>query len=262
MNSSGLFAARWLWYRTRPGQGLIPDRDFLFEQRFTGGADERFPEFARDLARLNARVIISNTPAGVRAAQQLDPPIPVVMMIMNDPVGTGLVASLARSGNLTTGTASLNEDITPKLLEFLLEIVPKARVLGILFNPLNPTNPVILENLRAKADSVGIKLIPIAFTPRDDLDTLFAAPEAQNLDALQILGDPGIGDLRDRVATQATMRRLPLFSTSPLVAEAGGLVSYGPSVTKLLRRAGYYVKRILEGTSQPICRSNSRRDLS
>src|SRR5882672_1246568 len=78
-------------------QGLIPDRDFLFEQRFTGGADERFPEFARDLARLNARMILANTPAGVRAVQRLDPPIPIVMMLMTDPVGAGLVASLDRS---------------------------------------------------------------------------------------------------------------------------------------------------------------------
>jgi hypothetical protein len=92
--------------------GLIEDRDFTFEQRFTDGVDERFPEFARDLARLNARMILANTPAGVRAVQRLDPPIPVVMVIMNDPVGAGLVASLAHPGNLTTGTANLNEDIT------------------------------------------------------------------------------------------------------------------------------------------------------
>jgi putative ABC transport system substrate-binding protein len=230
-------------------QGLIPDRDFLFEQRFTGGADERFPEFARDLARLNARMILANTPAGVRAVQRLDPPIPIVMMLMTDPVGAGLVASLARPGNLTTGTANLNEDITPKLLEFLLEIVPKARVLGVLFNPLNATNPVILENLRGKADSVGVKVVPVAFSPRDDLDPLFAALVAQNPDALQMIGDPGIGDLRDRIAARARMHRLPLFSTNLLIVEAGGLVSYGASVTKLLRRTGYYVKKILEGTS-------------
>ena len=229
--------------------GLIEDRDFTFEQRFTDGVDERFPEFARDLARLNPRMILANTPAGVRAVQRLDPPIPVVMVIMNDPVGAGLVASLAHPGNLTTGTANLNEDITPKLLEFLREIVPKARVLGVLFNPLNATNPVILENLRVKAGSVGVKVVPIAFKPRDDLATLFATLAAQHPDALQMIGDPGIGDLRDRIAAQARTHRLPLFSTSPLVAEAGGLVSYGASVNKLLRRTGYYVKKILEGTS-------------
>ncbi|HTG07844.1 MAG TPA: ABC transporter substrate-binding protein [Bradyrhizobium sp.] len=227
--------------------GLIQDRDFIFEQRFTGGADERFPEFARELARLNARMILTNTPAGVRAVQRLDPPLPVVMTNMNDPVGAGLVASLAHPGNLTTGTASLNEDVTPKLLEFLREIVPKANIVGVLFNPLNPTNPVIVENLRGKAASVGLKTVPVAFKPRDDLDALFAALMAQHPDALQIIGDPGIGDLRDRVATQARTHRLPLFSTSPLVVEAGGLVSYGASVYKTLRRTGYFVRKILDG---------------
>jgi ABC-type uncharacterized transport system substrate-binding protein len=148
--------------------GLIQGRDFIFEQRFTAGDDERFPEFARDLARLNARMILANTPAGVRAAQRLDPPLPVVMIIMNDPVGAGLVASLAHPGNHTTGTANL-------------------------------------------------------------------------------IGDPGIGDLRDRIAALAQMHRLPLFSTSPLIVEAGGLVSYGASVYKILRRTGYYVKKILDG---------------
>jgi putative ABC transport system substrate-binding protein len=227
--------------------GLIQDRDFIFEQRFTGGADERFPEFARELARLNARMILTNTPAGVRAVQRLDPPLPVVMTNMNDPVGAGLVASLAHPGNLTTGTASLNEDITPKLLEFLREVVPKASIVGILFNPLNPTNPVIVENLRGKADSVGLKAVAVGFKPRDDLDAMFAALMAQHPDALQIIGDPGIGDLRDRIAAQARTHRLPLFSTSLLVVEAGGLVGYGASVYKILRRTGYFVRKILDG---------------
>jgi putative ABC transport system substrate-binding protein len=227
--------------------GLIEGRDFILEHRFTAGDDERFPEFVRDLARLKARMILANTPAGVRAAQRLDPPIPVVMVVMNDPVGAGLVASLAHSGNHTTGTATLNEDVTPKLLEFLRETVPKARVLAVLFNPLNPTNPVILENLRVYAASVGVTVLPIALKPRDDLDALFTALTAQRPDALQIIGDPGIGDLRDRIAALAQMHRLPLFSTSPLIVEAGGLVCYGASVYKILRRTGYYVKKILDG---------------
>jgi putative ABC transport system substrate-binding protein len=229
--------------------GLIQGRDFVFEQRFTAGDDERFPEFARDLARLQARMILANTPAGVRAVQRLDPPIPVVMVIMNDPVGAGLVASLAHSGNHTTGTASLHEDVTPKLLEFLREIVPNARVLGVLFNPLNATNPIILENLRVKADSVGVKVLPIAFKPRDDLDALFAVLGAQHLDALQIIADPGIVDLKHRITALAAAHRLPLFSSSVLIVEAGGLVSYGASVNKILRRTGYYVKKILEGAN-------------
>src|SRR3982075_2800444 len=228
--------------------GLIQCRDLVFEQRFTAGDDERFPEFARDLARLQARMILANTPAGVRAGQRLDPPIPVVMVIMNDLGGAALAGSLAHSGNHAAGTASLHDDVTPKLLEFLREIVPNARVLGVLFNPLNATNPIILENLRVKADSVGVKVLPIAFKPRDDLDALFAVLGAQHLDALQIIADPAIVDLKHRITALAAAHRLPLFSSSVLIVEAGGLVSYGASV-KILRRTGYYVKKILEGAN-------------
>ncbi len=220
--------------------GLILGRDFLFEPRFAAGDDDRFPELARELVQLNAQIILANTPAGARAAQRLNPPVPVLITLMNDPVGAGLIKSLAHPGNHTTGTASLNEDVTPKLLEFLREIVPRATSLAVLFNPLNPTNPIILENLRAKAHVAGITVYPYALKPRDNLDTLFVALAAQRLDALQVIGDPAIGDLRGRLAARAIALGLPIFSTSTIVAEAGGLISYGAPVNKMLSRMGYY----------------------
>jgi len=229
--------------------GLIEGRDYVFEPRFTGGDDERFPELARELVRLNVRMILANTPAGARAAQRLDPPVPVLLTLMNDPVGAGLVASLAHPGNHTTGTASLNEDLTPKLLEFLREIVPKATVLAVFFNPSNPTNPAIMDNLRANAHPAGITVIPLALKPRDDVDAMFSALAARRPDALQIIGDPAVGELRYRIAALALAHRLPTFSTSQLFAEAGCLVSYGASVNKGLRRMGYYVKKILDGAN-------------
>jgi putative tryptophan/tyrosine transport system substrate-binding protein len=227
--------------------GLTLGQDFLFEPRFAGGDDDRFPELARELVQLNARIILANTPAGARAAQRLNPPVPVLITLMNDPVGAGLITSLAHPGNHTTGTASLNEDVTPKLLEFLREIVPHATSLAVLFNPLNPTNPVILENLRAKAQLAGITLFPHSLKPRDDLDSLFLALAAQRPDALQVIGDPAIGDLRGHLAARALVLGLPIFSTSSIVAEAGGLISYGAPVNRMLSRMGYYVKRILDG---------------
>ena len=227
--------------------GLVPGRDFVFEPRFTGGDDDRFPELARELARLKARVILANTPAGVRAAQQLDPPIPVVMTLMNDPVGAGLISSLARPGNHTTGTANLNEDVTPKVLDFVREILPKATKIAVLYNPLNSTHAAILENFSSKSASAGVVLIPLQLKPRDNLDALFSKLAAKRVDAVQILGDPAIGDLRDRLATLALAQGLPLFSTSSIVTEAGGLLSYGGAVNKMLSRMGYYVRRILDG---------------
>ena len=228
--------------------GLIPGRDFIFEPRFTEGDDERFPELARELARLKARVILANTPAGVRAAQQLDPPIPVLMTNMNDPVGAGLISSLAHPGNHTTGTASLNEDVTVKLLEFVKEVLPKATRIAVLHNPLNPTHPAILQNLLSKSNGAGVELIPSALKPHDDLDALFSRLTTERVDAALLLGDPAVTEtLRDRLAALALARKLPLFSTSETATEAGAILSYGGPVYKMLSRMGYYVRRILDG---------------
>jgi putative tryptophan/tyrosine transport system substrate-binding protein len=229
--------------------GLVPGRDFVLEPRFTGGDDGRFPELARELAGLKARVIMANTPAGVRAAQSLDPPIPVLITIMNDPVGAGLINSLAHPGNHTTGTANLNEDLTPKVLEFVREVLPKATSVAVLFNPLNSTNASIVENLQPKAQSAGIALSPLALKPRDDLDALFEALRARRPDAVQIIGDPAIFDLRRQLVERAGTAGLPLFATSSIMTEAGGLLSYGAPVNKMLARMGYYVKRILDGAN-------------
>jgi hypothetical protein len=116
--------------------GLLIGRDVLFEPHFTGGDDALFPVFVRELAQKNVRMILANTPAGVRAAHHLDPPVPVLMVHMTDPVREGLIASLARPGGHTTGTASLNTDLTPKLLEFLREIFPKGDGFGRHIQPL------------------------------------------------------------------------------------------------------------------------------
>jgi putative ABC transport system substrate-binding protein len=227
--------------------GLIPGRDFIFEARFTGGDDERFPELARELARLKARVILANTPAGVRAAQKLEPPIPVLMTLMNDPVGAGLISSLAHPGNHTSGTANLNEDVTPKVLEFVREVYPHANRIAILYNPLNSTHAPIVKDLKAKSGLVGVTLIPSPLKPRDNLDALFAKLAADRIDAVQLLGDPAITDLRDRLAALALSQGIPLFSTGSIVTEAGALLSYGAPINKLLSRMGYYVKRVLDG---------------
>ena len=227
--------------------GLVEGRDYVLEERFAGGDNARIIEFANELARSKVRMILANTPAGVRAAQRLDPHVPVLMMVMTDPVGAGLVSSLANPGNHTTGTASLNQDLTPKLLEFVSEIVPKTRVFAALFNPANPTSPVMMENLRVNGDRTGMTVLPFALEPRTDLDALFSTLATRHLDALQVIGDPSINDVRYRLAELAVAHRLPLFSTSSLFAEAGGLISYGASVSKILRRMGYYVKKILDG---------------
>lgn len=229
--------------------GLVPGRDFILEPHFADGFNDRFETLAKELARKGARVILSNNPAAVRAVQRLDPPVPVVMTNMNDPVGNGLIMSLARPGNGTTGTASLNADTTPKLLEFVHEILPKAAVLAALFNPSNPSNPALVDNLIKMAALFDIKVVPFRMKSIGELDEVLAAIAALHPDALQILSDPLLSDSGDKISEVALSKLIPVFSTSEVTVEAGGLVRYGASARKVLRRTGYYVKKILDGAN-------------
>ena len=227
--------------------GLVDGRDYVFEARFAGGRYERFPELARELAQAGARVILVNTIASARAAQNLVPPAAVVMMSINDPVAMGLIASLARPGGHTTGMASLNEDLTPKLIEFQRSILPKAASIATLYNPENPTNQAFLRDLRERASALGLSAAAIEVRSRDELEAAFAALPAQRPDALMVVADSGLFDLSDRIAALALMHRLPTFSTSPDFVKLGGLIAYGASREKLYIRAAWYVKRILDG---------------
>ncbi len=141
--------------------GLVEGRDYIFDARFSAGRYEKFPEMARELAQAGVSVILVNTIASVRAAQSLVPHVPVVMMSINDPIGMGLIASLARPGGHTTGIATLAEDLTPKLLEFQRAILPKATSIAVLYNPANPTSPAFFKDLKQRAGSLGISAVPL-----------------------------------------------------------------------------------------------------
>src|SRR5258708_17730253 len=168
-------------------------------------------------------------------------------MMANDPVGMGLIASLARPGGRTTGLATLNDDLTAKILEFLRTIVPGAKVLGALFNPANPSNPTMLEGIRARVGEMGMTVHAVALQSPEDLRSALAALAAGKPDAVQIVPDSANLDLADRVASFAIGHRLPLVMSWPEIVEFGGLLGYGASERKLLVRAGYYLKRILDG---------------
>jgi putative ABC transport system substrate-binding protein len=229
--------------------GLIEGRDYVLETRFATGNYERFPEMARELAQSGARLMLGLTIASVRAAQNLMPPLPVVMLAINDPVGTNLVASLARPGGHTTGMATLNEDLTPKLLEIQHDVLPNARTIAALFNPLNPTNPVFLANLRAAAGPMGITVLPFELKSPGELESVFAALAAQHPDMLQIVADSGIIDMHDHIAALALAHRLPSFANLTNYARFGGLMAYGISLEALFIRATYFVKRSMDGAS-------------
>lgn len=229
--------------------GLVEGRDYVLEARYANGLYERFPELARELKEAGVAIIITNTIASVRAAQRLTPPIPIVMCPINDPVGNGLIASLARPGGVTTGVATLNEDLTAKMLEFQRAILPDLKKVVALYNPGNPSNPRAVDDLRGRATELSITVLPVALRSPLEIDAIFATVVAAKPDSLQVISDSGTSDLSDRIADFAIAQRLPSCSTLSNFAEFGGLLTYGPPRKKMLMRSGYYVKRILEGAN-------------
>jgi putative tryptophan/tyrosine transport system substrate-binding protein len=229
--------------------GLVEGRDYVLDTQFAAGDYELFPDMTHKLMQAGARILLVNTVASTRAAQNVNPPVPVVMLNINDPVGTGLVRSLARPGGFTTGMASLSEDLTPKLLESQREVVPKASAIAALFNPGNPTNPPYVAKLSAVAAAMGITVLPFALKAHGELDAVFSALVAQHPDTLQLVGDTGNMDLADRIAALAIAHRIPAFSTYAPFAILGGLLTYGITERDLFTRAAYYVKRIVGGAT-------------
>ncbi len=229
--------------------GLKDGKDYLLETRFAAGNYQQFPEMARELALAGVRIILVATIASVRAAQQLIPPVPVVMIAINDPVGSGLVASLSRPGGVTTGMATLNQDITPKMLEIQRELVPNCKTMAALFNPANPSNPIYVDKLRAIAGESGITVVPVELRSPAALDDAFASIAARRPDALLIVADSGTVDQMDRIAASALMQKLPSFASIPEYAQFAGLAGYGPSQRQLNMRATYFVKKILDGAN-------------
>jgi putative ABC transport system substrate-binding protein len=227
--------------------GLTEGSDYLFDVRFADGDYRRFPAMARDLAQAGARVILASTIPSVRAAQQLDPPVPVVITVVLDPVGNGLIDSLARPGRHTTGVGLLNADLTLKLLEIQRAVLPKARVVGALYNPASPAGLVALGKLQAQAGSFGFSVTPIALRLPQDLDGVFAAIAGQPPDTLQITQDAAVLDLAPRIVELALRQKLPTFAESSSVPNSGGLLSYGPQLQALFLRAAYFAARIVRG---------------
>jgi putative ABC transport system substrate-binding protein len=227
--------------------GLLEGKDYVLKPRWAEGHYERFAEYARELVEQDVRVIIVTTIAAARAAQRATSAIPIVMASINDPVGNGIVASLARPGGNTTGMATLNQDVTTKLLEFTNALFPNAASIAVLFNPTNPSNPVYFESVRVQAVSHGIAVQDFAVNTPSELNSRFDTIAAKRPDALLVIPDAATQDLGIRIATLCLQNRIAVISTDPELTTAGGLISYGVSRRENYRRSAYFVKKVLEG---------------
>ena len=228
--------------------GLVEGTHFMIEHRYGEGHYERFPALIDELLKHDPAVIMVVTIASVRAAQQATKTVPIVFVSTTDPLGSGLVTSLARPGGNTTGLSNQNEDLVTKYVELLHEALPRALRVAVLSNPANLSNPKMFKRVRDSAAGIGIAAREFEAVSPEALDTAFNAIAQHRPDVLLVLPDSVLGDRgRDRIAAFALKNRIPLVATSREAVAAGGLMSYGTKRRELYRRAATYVKKILAG---------------
>jgi putative tryptophan/tyrosine transport system substrate-binding protein len=228
-------------------RGYIEGRNLVFERRVSEGHAERFPAFAAELVRLRVDLIlVSTTPAAI-AAKHATQTIPIVIPTANDPVGAGLVESLARPGGNVTGLSQTSPDLAGKRLELLKDVVPGLSRVVVLSNAANPANASAWQETQAAARALGVQLQSLEVWGPQDLEGALALTAKSRPDALLVLGDALIAMHRQHIAEFATQQHLPSVFGGREWVVAGGLMSYGPSVPDLHRRAAYYVDRILKG---------------
>jgi putative ABC transport system substrate-binding protein len=231
------------------GLGYVEGKNLFIDYRFAEGRFDRLPDLAAELVRLKVDIIVTIPTQATAAAKKATETIPIVMISGGvDPVGLGLVASLAHPGGNVTGLSyGASPKIFSKGLELLKEIVPKVRRVAILSNPAGPVQPLIIRELNVAAPSLGVQLQLLEVRGPDEFDGAFATMAKERVGALLVVSDSLFNLHRTRLADLAARSRLPAaYGTRDLV-DVGGLMSYGPSLRDLSRRAATYVDKILKG---------------
>jgi len=228
--------------------GWVEGQNIVIDYRYAEGRIDRLPDLAAELVRLKVDLIVSFGTQGVTAAKNATKAIPIVMIAVRDPVGTGLIASLARpGGNVTGGSGSAGLEMFAKQLELLKETVPKLRRVAILSNPTNAYHQLAIREVNVAARSLGVQLQLLEARGPNEFDGAFAAMAKERVGALLVLSDVMLNSHRARIADLAARSYLPAAYGVRESVEAGGLMSYGPSFLDLFRRAAIYVDKILKG---------------
>jgi putative tryptophan/tyrosine transport system substrate-binding protein len=227
--------------------GWVEGRNLVIEYRSADGRTERFPELVAELVRLKVSVILVAGEPMIIAARQATATIPIVMAAVGDPVGRGFVASLARPGGNITGVSNMAVEMTGKWVELLKEAVPKATKVAALRNPANPTHDVFWRQTQEAARALGVQAQSAEAKTVEEIDLAFAAMAKERAGALIVFPDPLFNGSRVKVAALAERYRLPSLTMFRESADAGALMSYGPSILDNYRRAAGFVDRILKG---------------
>src|SRR6516164_10337140 len=229
--------------------GYIEGKNVRFEYRYANEDNERLPELANDLVGLNVDVILTWRTDAVLAAKQATATIPIVMGVIGDPLGSGVVTNLARPGGNITGCALRVAELEAKRLQLLKEVVPELFRVAILFNPTNHYMPLALQSARKGAQMLHISLAVYEVYNTRTLDAAFVTLMEDRPNAFLVPADTFLVSQRSRIAQFAIENKLPSIYTFREYIEAGGLIAYTPNYDDLFRRAASYVDKILKGAN-------------
>ena len=251
----------WLWPGSQEGSvnllsafkdgmrdnGMVEGKHYVLDERYADGKYNQFPSLAADLLKRNPAILMVNTIASVRAAQQATKTVPIVFVHTNDPVGSGLVASLAHPGGNTTGFSTQNEEAINKYIELLREVLPRASRIAVLTNPSNPSCAKMFERVRAVTSSFGITARAFEATSPEGLDAAFRAIAKYRPNALLVLPEAMFYDQRVPISKFSISLRIPTIAAQSEFVTSGCLMSFGVNRREVFRRSAIYVKKILEG---------------
>jgi len=234
------------------GQGLrelgyTEGQNIIVEYRHTAGRSDQFPKFATELIALGVDVLVVQGTVSAQSAKAVTSTVPIVFALAGDPVGSGLVASLARPGGNATGLSNLVSELSGKQLEIRKAAAPQVSRIGVLYNPVNPASRVALEEARASARTLAVALEVQEIRQPNELARAFSLLRARRAGALLMISDSVLSIQMPEVSKLALQSRLPAIFANRAFPEAGGLFAYGPSFTENLRRAAFYVDKILKG---------------
>jgi putative ABC transport system substrate-binding protein len=228
--------------------GYVEGQNLAVEYRWADNHYDRLPELAADLVGRKVEVIVAAGTPPTRAAKNATSTTPVVFTMVSDPVGGGFVASLARPGGNLTGFSDIAIDLMPKRVELLSELVPQAGVIALLVNPNFPAAERIIGDVREAARAQGLQLQILKAGSESEIDAAFATLVQLQIGALVVGTDPFFFNRRDLLVAQASRHAVPAIYELREFAAAGGLISYGTSLTAGFRQVGIYVRKILNGT--------------
>jgi len=227
--------------------GYVEGRNLMLHRRYSDGQDARFAELAAELVRLNVDVIVSSTTQGALAAKQVTSTTPIVTILVGDPVGSGLVTSLARPGGNVTGVTTQATDWAAKQVQLLQEVAPGIKRVGVLWNPTLPQHQAFFRETQKAAATLRLELDPLELRSVDDLEAVFRRIAHTRLDGLQVYDQPALFPHRQRVVDGVTRSRIPAIYGLPPYIDIGGLMSYSPKLPDLFRRSTTYVDKLLKG---------------